>query len=125
LTDKEVSPTEEICKIPGLQIRFNAAVALAHLGNKGTRLDVLKDMLDEQYLLSNFSIRQKSTGVEEPNKSYVVQELVAALGVVADLHRLRPDMDLSSLKPAVDALASSGEPAARIEAEKTQLALNH
>ena len=51
--------------------------------------------------------------------------LTNALKGVAELHRLRPDMDLSKLKPAVDALASgSGNPAVRAEAEQTRLALS-
>ncbi len=53
------------------------------------------------------------------------QTLNNTLKAVAELHVLQPKMDLSSLKPAVDALASgSGNPAVRIEAEKTRLVLN-
>ena len=53
------------------------------------------------------------------------QTLNNTLKAVAELRVLQPKMDLSSLKPAVDALASgSGNPAVRIEAEKTRLVLN-
>ena len=46
-----------------------------------------------------------------------------ALKAVTELHRQRPDMDLSSLTPAVDALTRSSNPEVRTEAEKTKLSL--
>jgi hypothetical protein len=123
-TDKDETPTEAVSKIPGLLIRFNAAVALARFGSKDARLDVLKDMLDENYLRANLVLRPRNGGgPEQPNDEVIGQTLLNALKAVAELHRLRPDVDLSSLKPGVDALAGSGNPEVRTEAEKTRLAL--
>ena len=120
---KNDSPTEAVSKIPGLQIRFNAAVALARFGSKNARLDVLKDMLDENYLRDNLVLRPRGGGAEQPNAEVIGQTLLNALKAVAELHKLRPDLDLSALKPPVDALAASGNPDVRTEAEKTKLAL--
>ncbi len=115
--------TDAVSKIPGLQIRFNAAVALARMGSKEARLDILKDMLDENYLRENLVLRPRKGGADRPNEEVVGQSLIYALKATAELHRQRPDMDLSSLAPAVDALANSGNPDVRTEAEKTKLAL--
>jgi len=115
--------TAAVSKIPGLQIRFNAAVALARMGSKRARLDILKDMLDENYLRENLVLRPRKGGADRPNEEVIGQSLLNALKAVAELHRQRPDMDLSSLAPAVDALAGSGNPEVRTEAEKTKLAL--
>ena len=121
--EKNGGPTESVSKVPGLEVRFNAAAALARFGSKDARLDVLKDMLDENYLRSNFVLRPRNGGPDRPNEEVVGQTLTNALKAVAELHKRRPDMDLSSLKPAVDALAASGNPDLRSEAEKTKLAL--
>jgi hypothetical protein len=115
--------TTAVSKIPGLQIRFNAAVALARFGGKDARIDVLKDMLDENYLRTNLVLRPRNGGQEQPNEEVIGQTLTNALKAVAELHRLRPDANLSSLKPSIDALAGSANPDVRTEAEKTRLAL--
>jgi hypothetical protein len=135
--DKEESPTADalsalagggngtvaISKIPGLQIRFNAAVALARMGSKKARLDLLQDMLDENYLRQNLILRLRKGGDDRPNEEVIGQSLLNALKAVTELHRQQPDMDLSKLAPAVDALTGSGNPDVRTEAEKTKLVL--
>jgi hypothetical protein len=135
--DKEESPTADalsaltgganstvaISKIPGLQIRFNAAVALARMGSKKARLDLLQDMLDENYLRQNLILRPRKGGDDRPNEEVIGQSLLNALKAVTELHRQQPDMDLSKLAPAVDALTGSGNPDVRMEAEKTKLSL--
>jgi hypothetical protein len=135
--DQEESPTADalsvltgggngtvaISKVPGLQIRFNAAVALARMGSKGARLDILKDMLDENYLRDNLVLRPRKGGADRPNEEVIGQSLLNALKAVTELHRQRPDMDLSGLTPAVDALAGSSNPDVRTEAERTKLSL--
>lgn len=123
LTGGDNGGTVAVSKIPGLQIRFNAAVALARFGSRDARLDLLKDMLDENYLRSNLLLRPKGGGPEQPNEEVIGLTLVNALKAVAELHRLRPDADLSALKPAVDALAGSSNADVRTEAEKTRIAL--
>ena len=122
--EKNDGATEAVSKVPGLEVRFNAAAALARFGSKDARLDVLKDMLDDNYLRNNFVLRPRNGGPDRPNEEVVGQTLTNALTAVAELHKRRPDMDLSTLKPAVDALAASGNPDLRSEAEKTKLALN-
>jgi hypothetical protein len=124
LAGKDESPTEVVSKVPGLQVRFNAAAALARLGSSKVRVDVLKDMLDEKYLQAYMVLRDKQTGAEQPDNNVIWLTMTSALGAVAELHRLRPELDLSSLKPGVDALAASSDPEVRTEAEKTRLALN-
>jgi hypothetical protein len=115
--------TVAMSKIPGLQIRFNAAVALARMGSKAAPLDLLQDMLNEGYLRTNLILRPRKGGDDRPNEEVIGQTLLNTLKAAAELHRLRPDMDLSSLAPAVDALAGSGNPDVRTEAETTKLAL--
>ena len=123
LGGEERQPDRGGLEIPGLQIRFNAAVALARFGGQGARVDVLKDMLDENYLRENLVLRPRDSGPDRPNEEVIGQTLLSALKAVAELHKLRPDLDLSTLKPEVDALAASGNPDVRTEAEKTRLAL--
>ncbi len=126
--EKDESPNAPVCKPAGLQIEYNAAVAMARFGGKDVRLDVLKDMLDENALKNKFVLRPRDLGndpsQDKSNDEVIGQTLTNALKAVAELHALRPEMDLSRLKPAVDALASgSGNPAVRAEAEATRLAL--
>ncbi len=81
-------------------------------------------MLDENYLRDNLILRPRNGGSpDRPNEEVIGQTLTNALKAVAELHKLRPDVDLSTLKPEVDALAASGNPDVRTEAEKTKLAL--
>jgi hypothetical protein len=116
--------TVAISRIPGLQIRFNAAVALARMGSKAARLDLLQDMLDEDYLRQNLILHPRKGGADRPNEEVIGQTLLNALKALTELHRQQPDMDLSKLASAVDALTGSGNPDVRMEAEKTKLALN-
>ena len=110
-------------KIPGLQIRFNAAVALARMGSKAARVDILQDMLNEDYLRTNLVLHPRKGGADRPNEEVIGQTLLNALKAAAELHRQRPDMDLSSLTPAVDALTGNANPDVQAEAEKTKLIL--
>ena len=77
-------------------------------------------MMDENKLKTKLVLRPPDqdqaddSSQDKPNDEVIGQTLTDALKAVAELHRLRPDMNLSSLKPAVDALASgSGNPAVR------------
>ncbi len=128
---KDDSATVALSNPKGLQIQYNAAVALARFGSKDARLDMLKDMLDEDRLKKELVLRSRErdrngdASEDKPNDEVIGQTLNDALKAVAELHGLRKKMDLSSLKPAVDALASgSRNPAVRIEAEKTRLVLS-
>ena len=128
--EKDQGPTVAVSRPSGLQIEYNAAVALARFGSKKVRLDMLRDMLDEEGLKTRLVLHPRDRADEDksqdrPNDEVIGQTLTNTLKAVAELHKLRPDLDLSSLKASVDALASgSGNPAVRTEAEKTRLALN-
>jgi hypothetical protein len=108
--------------VRGLEIRYNAAAALARRGSDRVRLDVLGEMLDEPAQLQNFRTKLKD-GREVADETAARNTVVTALKAVAELHRRRPDRDLSALYPAVDALAAHGNAVVRAEAERTRVAL--
>jgi hypothetical protein len=110
-------------KTPGLVVRYNATVALARRGSPKVNLGVLKDMLDESFLREQMVLTSPNGGPERPDDGAVAQTVFNALKAVAELHRLRPDKDLSEVREAVNKLASSANPALKAEAEKTRLAL--
>jgi hypothetical protein len=126
LSDEEdPGETRAVSHKAGQRVCFNAVVALARRGSPkiADRMDVLAAMLDGDALRKNFVLVHKN-GTEEPEKAAVDQTLFDALKAVAELHRLRPEMDLSALNPAIDALATTnGNPALRSEAQNTQIAL--
>jgi hypothetical protein len=107
----------------GLTIRYNAAVALARRGSDRAPLELLRDMLDADAQLKFFVVKRKD-GSEVPDEAAARMATINALKAVADLHRRRPQRDLSSLQPAIDALLSHANPVLRVEAERTRLLLN-
>jgi hypothetical protein len=106
----------------GLEIRYNATAALARRGSEKARLDVLGEMLDEQAQLQNFRTKRKN-GQDTPDEAAARNTVLTALKAVAELHRRRPDRDLSPLYPTLDALAANGNAALRMEADRTLIAL--
>jgi hypothetical protein len=106
----------------GFRVQVNATIALARRGSPQVRLDLLGEMLDEGKLGSIFVIRPR-TGSEKPNEALVVLTLTDSLKALVQLHKKRPEMDLASLRPAVEKLAQNANPAVRVEAEQTLLAL--
>jgi hypothetical protein len=120
---EEVSKSEEaITKVPGLKIRYNATVALARRGSDKAPLGVLQEMLDEPLQRDNFVLRRKN-GEEVPDEATVRVTALTALQAVSELHRKRPERDLSSLYPAVETFAHSPNTALQTEAERTLKAL--
>lgn len=109
----------------GREIRYQATLALARRGSAkvATRLPVLAEMLDEEFQAKQFRT-QLQDGREVADGATVGNVLTGALKAVAELHRKKPDLDLSKLNPAIDKLAKSNNPALRKEAERTQLVLN-
>lgn len=120
--DEREPSSEAITKIPGLEIRYNATVALARRGSKQLRLDVLKDMLTEELQRDNFRIRRKN-GQEVPDEATARTALTTALQAVVELQRKRPETDLAELHPAIARLAESSSQALKVEAERTLLIL--
>lgn len=108
----------------GWEVRYNATLALARRGSPAVknRLDVLAEMLDEQQQRQNFRGTGKN-GAEVPNEAEVFQTLSSTLKAVAELHRRRPDLDLSELYPAVRKLTGADNAVLRGEALRTKEAL--
>ncbi len=128
LTKLEEENREEqtrcIVKKPGFRIQVQAAIALVREGWK-VRLGLLQTMLDEDELRSIFVVQAKQGGAERPDEAIVVETMLNALKAVAELHRKRPELDLSSLRPNLDKLAHNPNPAVQTEAGRVVLALSN
>jgi hypothetical protein len=109
-----------------LEIRYNAIRALAHRGSDAMkdpdRLEVLGEMLDEQKQQQNFRVKLKD-GQEVPDLAEARTTVESALKAIAELHRKRKDIDLSSLYPAIEKLCESKNEVIKQEAKKTKIAL--
>jgi hypothetical protein len=104
------------------EVRYNAAVALARRGSARARLDLLQEMLDEERQRQNFRLPAKD-GHDAADEATAQTTVLNALKATAEVHRLRPDQDLSSLYPAVERLAHSPAVPLRNEADRTLAAL--
>ena len=80
---------------------------------------MLKDMLDEDYLRQNLKYMTKND-VAKTNEAAVAGTLFETLKAIAELHRKKPDIDLSSLRPAIDKLAGHANKAIQNEAKNLQ-----
>jgi hypothetical protein len=109
-----------------LEIRYNAIRALAYRGSDAMkdpeRLDVLAEMLDEKKQEQNFRLKLKG-GKEVPDLAEARTTVESALKAIAELHRKRPDIDLSRLYPAIEQLTSSNNEVIKQEAKRTKIAL--
>jgi hypothetical protein len=114
------NPTRtRVVENPGLLVRFNATVALARRGSRAVRLDRLEQMLDEDWLRQSLKLRSKS-GPDRPNEPKVALVLVETLRAVVALHRLRPDLDYSRLRKAVERLQDASDPSVKAAAREAQ-----
>src|SRR5262249_34679658 len=86
------------------------------------RLAVLKEMLDPDWQGKNFRVRLKNN-LEVPDEVLVNSTVTGALKGIVELHHKRPEVDLSDLNAAVEALTKSPNPAVRVEAERAHRAL--
>jgi hypothetical protein len=111
-------------RTPVLEVRYNAAVALARRGSDRARLDLLGEMLDEQRQRQNFRLKGKD-GADKPDEATAQTTVGNALRAVAELHRRRPDRDLSELRPALERLARGDDAGLQTEAEHTLQALTN
>jgi hypothetical protein len=105
-------------RTPVLEVRYNAAVALARRGSDRARLDLLAEMLDAERQRQNFRLKGKD-GADRADEVTAQTTVVNALRAVTELHRRRPDRDLSELRPALERLARGDDVALRTEAEHT------
>jgi hypothetical protein len=115
--------TLSFTKYPGLRVRYNATTALARRGSKRVDLAILTEMLDEE-TQKEYCRRRLPDGKEVSDEASAVQTVLETLKTVAELHRQRPDLDLSALRPLVDQLADSPNVGLRTEAKNTQIVLD-
>jgi hypothetical protein len=110
----------------GWEIRYNAALALAHRGSAQildpVAWESLVEMLDEEQQLRNFTTKL-SDGREVPDETAARLTVIGALKAVQTLHHRKPDLDLSKLADPLAKLEQSGSAAVRAEAEKSRLKL--
>lgn len=109
-----------------LEIQYNALRALAYRGSDAMkdpdRLDKLGEMLDEQKQQGNFRLKLKN-GQEVSDQAEARTTVESALKAIVQLHKKRPDIDLSRLHPAIDKLTQSGNEVLKQEALRTKAAL--
>jgi hypothetical protein len=111
-----------VIKVPGLTIQCNANIALARRGSARARPDALQQMLDPQWLQENLQV-ERPDGTVAPDGELAFQVTDGTLRAVAELHHRKPDRDLSTLIPAIEALVRDSNPAVRATAEQTLKAL--
>jgi hypothetical protein len=121
--EENPEPTRTVIKRPGYRVQVNATVALARRGSPQVRSGLLQEMLDPDVLRGTFVVQDRKSGREQADESLIASTLVNTLKAVAELHRLRPEMDLSALRPLVDRLAGDANKNIQAEAQRTQLAL--
>src|SRR5437899_2421991 len=107
--------------IRGVEIRYKAAEGLARRGSDLVvkRFGILEEMLDEDRQKEIFRIQSKS-GKETSDEALVSSTVRGALRGITELHRKKPDLDLSSFVPAIDKLMHSPNAELRAEAERTR-----
>jgi hypothetical protein len=122
--DGHGAAAEEV-PVRGMEIRYKAVEGLARKGSDlvGKRLGILEEMLDEERQRQNFRMQSK-TGRETADEALVASTVRGALRGLSELHRKKPDLDLSSFSSAIEKLIHSANPDLRAEAERTQIALN-
>lgn len=108
----------------GWEIKYTATVALARRGSDLVKdhFDTLAEMLDEQQQQANCKVKGRDNQ-DIVNEQAATSNVTAALKALVELHRRRPEMDLSKFNPAIQKLSQSGNPVLRTEAEKTRAAL--
>jgi hypothetical protein len=118
--DPKHRPT--IVKRPGYHVRPQAGIALARRGS-ADRLDLLADLLDEERLNGTFVLRDRRGGPDSPDRALVAVTMTNALKALAELHRLRPKLDLKRFHDAVEALVDHPSEDVRNAARATRDAL--
>jgi hypothetical protein len=120
--DKYQRGAEGISRLPGLSIRYQAALALLRRGSAQVPLDLVREMLDEQALLENFQLKQPD-GKVMPDEATARTTVVATLLALNELHRKQPSRDLTVLDAALEQLAHSPHAPLRSEAQRTRIEL--
>jgi hypothetical protein len=117
-------PATESRSDPGWAIRYNATGALARRGSDHVmkKMDEFKEMLDEEKQRQNFRIVLKG-GQQTVNEVGAYRVVSQTLEAVEELHRRRPEIDLTPLHAAIEKLAESSNPALRTAAARTMVEL--
>jgi hypothetical protein len=122
----EIAPPDTGTGGVKMEIRYNAIAALARRGSTAMsdpdRQDVLAEMLDEPKQQRQFRIKLKD-GRELPDATAAQSTTESALKAIVELHKKRPEMDLSRLHPAIVKLTQSNNGVIRQEALRTKAAL--
>jgi hypothetical protein len=121
------APAQAASKSPaGWEIRYNAALALAHRGSAEARdphvWDMILEMLDEPQQMSNFTTK-KSDGREVPDETAARLTVIGALKAVQALFQKQPSFDFSSLAEPLARLEKSANVPVSAEAKATRLTL--
>jgi hypothetical protein len=124
LHEEENQAEQATTKVPGLKIRYNATIALARRGSDQARLGVLQEMLDESLQRQNFVLKRKN-GEEVPDDVTARVTMATALQAVAELHRKKPERDLSRLYPVIEEIAQGKNAALQAEAARTLKTLDN
>jgi hypothetical protein len=123
----ELGPPDTATGGVKMEIRYNAIAALARRGSTAMsdpdRLDVLAEMLDEAKQQRQFRIKLKD-GREVPDATAAQSTTESALKAIVELHKKRPEIDLTRLHPAITKLTTSNNGVIRQEALRTKAALN-
>jgi hypothetical protein len=107
----------------GRHIRTQAVIALARRGSPLLRLADLEELLKEEKPSDSTAI----TGADQeqqPDGALGSATVSNALRAIVELHRKVPGRDLTSMVPSVQKVAQSSNPALKVQAKQTLLALN-
>jgi hypothetical protein len=124
-------PAESETRRVGREIRYNATLSLAVLGSEKVRLDLLRDMLDEDQQLKNFWVKLsngKTVSDEAGARKAILNTLKAVVewrGKV-DVAKLEPEKQekVKEIYAAIKRLAAhSPNAVVREEARKAEKAL--
>jgi hypothetical protein len=112
---------------PGWQVRYNAAIALARRGSAKTPWPLLREMLDENQQLRNFTDPEAGAKKGEPDEAAARSTVLETLKAVAEWHRkqtgpIAVTPEMKSVYAQVDRLAE--KPMYQAEAERTRQALS-
>lgn len=112
--------------VTGREVRYNAVLALAHRGSPRIKedgvWDVLLEMLDEDEQLQNYTPRT-GDGRAVPDETAARTTVLSALQAVQELHRKRPEVDLSGLREPIDKLTHSPNATVGVRARQAQQTL--
>jgi hypothetical protein len=115
----EPDGSKEIVKKPGLIVRINAALALANRGSDKVNVGMLEEMLDEKTLGEDIILQQKD-GKQEPSRGKAAEIVRQTLKAIGRLHKQNPTVNVDRLRPLVQKLTTSENPAIQTAALETQ-----